>query len=161
MLALCALIAGCSTPDASTSYPLDNEDTRREKRGKLTGDGGLSLFGGKTAAPAGSVIGVNSFLWRATLDTLSFMPLSSVDPHGGVIITDWYEDPKARGERFKLNVVIMGAELRADAVRVSVFRQTRTDNGWSDALVGKETARELEDKILTRSRELRIKAETH
>ena len=85
------------------------------------------------------------------------MPLASTDPHGGVIITDWYEDPAARGERFKVNVLILGTELRVDGLRVTVFKQTKSASGtWQDSAVGTTTARDLEDKILTRARELRI-----
>jgi len=139
-------------------FPKDLQDTQREKRGKLTGEGGLKLFGGgKDSKKGGGGIGVNSFLWRATLDTLSFMPLAQVDPHGGVIITDWHEDPNTRGERFKVNVLILGTDLRADGIRVSVFRQVQEPNGqWKDAKVDSTTARQLEDKVLTRARELRI-----
>ncbi len=116
--------------------------------------------GGNTEDSAGAAgIGVNSFLWRATLDTISFMPLASADPHGGVIITEWYEDPATPGERFKLNILILGTELRADGVRVSVFKQAKSDNDtWQDASVTNNVGRELEDKILTRARELRIQS---
>ena len=163
---LCALlIASCSSDDkvksddkGDSAYPLNNQDERRVQRGKLSGEGGLKLFGGSDSESRGSSgIGVNSFLWRATLDTLSFIPLSSVDPHGGVIITDWYEDPKSRGERFKLNAMILGMELRADGVRVSVFRQTQDTSGiWRDSEVSADMGHKLEDKILTRARELKI-----
>lgn len=144
--------------EAKSSYPQDPDDARREKRGKLTGEGGLKLWGKDEDDESGSGgIGVNSFLWRATLDTLSFMPLSSVDPHGGVIITDWYEDPGVKGERFKINVLILGTKLRSDGIRLSVFRQVKDQHGeWADATVSSDTPRELEDKILTRARELRI-----
>src|SRR5579862_8835017 len=73
--------------------------------------------------PGKMTLGVNSYLWRATLDTLSFMPLVSADPFGGVIITDWYEDPKTPGERFKVNALILDKSLRADGVRITVFKQ--------------------------------------
>lgn len=153
-------LAACSgDEDTVAEYPIDPDDRRRLKHGKITGDDGIQLFGlGSDRGGGGSGIGVNSFLWQATLDTLSFMPLSSVDPHGGVIITDWYEDPDARGERFKLNVVILGTELRSDGVRVSVFKQKKQNAEWRDAKVSGDTARELEDKILTRARELRIQS---
>lgn len=157
LVMLCIIVAACSSMKGEGSYPLDPDEARRVKRGKLTGEGGIKLLGGDKREAAGSTIGVNSFLWRASLDTLSFMPLASVDPQGGVIITDWYEDPDARGIRFKMNVVILGAVLRADGVRVSVFRQERDNGGaWRDAKVGADVARQLEDKILTRARELRI-----
>ncbi len=104
----------------------------------------------------GGGIGVNSFLWRATLDTISFAPVSSADPFGGVIITDWYESQEAPGEKFKLNIYILDKQLRADAIRVSVFKQKLIKNQWRDAKISKKIALSIEDTILTRARELRI-----
>jgi Domain of unknown function (DUF3576) len=102
-------------------------------------------------------IGVNSYLWRATLDTVSFMPLASADPFGGVIITDWYSPPDRATERFKVNIFILGRELRADGVRASVFRQTRDPAGqWIDAAVDQATGTDLENAILTRARQMRL-----
>lgn len=102
-------------------------------------------------------IGVNSFLWRASLDTISFMPLSEVDPFGGVIITDWYANPQMTTERFKLTVYILDTRLRADALAVNVFRQVRDETGgWIDAPASTSTAYEIETAILTRARQLRI-----
>jgi len=101
-------------------------------------------------------LGVNSYLWHASLDTLSFMPLQSADPFGGVIISDWYVAPSAPDERLKVTIYIMDRDLRADALKVSVFRQTRSANGWSDAAASPDTAHRLEDSILTRARELRL-----
>ena len=104
----------------------------------------------------GRSIGVNSFLWRASLDTISFMPVSSADPFGGVIITDWYSAGEAPNERFKLNVYILGRALRADGVRVAVFRQVRDSAGaWRDMALSDVTATKIEDSILTRARQLR------
>ena len=119
--------------------------------------GGLripSFGGGGSDEVAG--IGVNSYLWRASLDTVSFMPLSSADPFGGVIITDWYAPPETPGERFKVTVYILDRQLRADGVRVSVFKEQNSGAGWQNAAVGERVGRDLEDKILTRARELRI-----
>ncbi|HXQ53545.1 MAG TPA: DUF3576 domain-containing protein [Stellaceae bacterium] len=105
----------------------------------------------------GTGVGVNSYLWRATLDTVSFMPLSSADPFGGVIITDWYSPPDQAGERFKVNIFILGRELRADGVRASVFRQKRDAGGqWTDAAVDQATGTDLENAILTRARQMRL-----
>lgn len=107
----------------------------------------------KRAAPR---MGVNQFLWRASLETLEFMPLSDIDPFGGVIITDWYASPQAPNERFKANVYILDTNLRADALKVSIFKQVRNDIGWSDASVDGDTARSIENSILTRARQLYI-----
>lgn len=101
-------------------------------------------------------MGVNEFLWRASLETLNFMPLAEVDPFGGVIITDWYASPQAPEERFKANVYILDTNLRADALKVSIFKQVVGTNGWSDASVDADTARTIENSILTRARELYI-----
>src|SRR5690242_18074802 len=118
-------LSACSDSKTEANYPEAQKEVRREQRGSLTG-GGLFSFGGpdeEKAAANASPLGVNGFLWRATLDTLSFMPLLSADPFGGTVLTDWYEDPKAPGERYKVNALILDKTLRADGVRVSVFRQ--------------------------------------
>jgi hypothetical protein len=104
-----------------------------------------------------SGVAVNSYLWRASLDTVSFMPLASADPFGGVIITDWYSPPDAPNERLKVNVFILGRELRADGVRASVFRQRRDPGGqWVDAPVDQATGTDIENAILTRARQMRL-----
>ena len=101
-------------------------------------------------------MGVNSYLWRASLETLNFMPLAEVDPFGGVIVTDWYASEKAPNERFKANVYILDTALRADALKASIFKQTRGPAGWTDATVDADTARQIENSILTRARQLYI-----
>ena len=127
-------------------------------RDSLFGEGGLNIFGGNSNSgdQGGGALGVNSFLWRASLDTLSFMPLASADPFGGVILTDWFSPPETPEERFKLNIFILGRQLRADGVKVSVFRQQRDGNGWLDASVESKIPIDLENAILTRARQLRI-----
>ncbi|MCG8443408.1 MAG: DUF3576 domain-containing protein [Caulobacterales bacterium] len=103
------------------------------------------------------IIGVNSFLWRATLDTIDFMPLESADPYGGVIITDWYANPEIPSERFKATVYILDTRLRADGLKVNIFRQIfAQDRGWVDSPADAETAIQIENAILTRARQLRI-----
>ncbi len=121
-------------------------------------EGGLRLFGPRDEPDqGGGGIGVNSFLWRASLDTISFMPLASADPFGGVIITDWYTPPDAPTERFKLTVYILDRRLRADGLRVALFRQKRNGNSeWLYTRINPSTRRIIEDAILTRARELRI-----
>ena len=128
-------------------------------QGKLFGDQGL-VFGvgkgtNKARAEEGGGIGVNAYLWRGALDTLSFMPLASADPFGGVIITDWYEPPSSPGERFKATAYILGRTLRADGVRVSIFRQVMDNGRWADASVSPVTTGEIVNKVLARARELR------
>lgn len=162
------LITGCaalSSAEKKSEYPQQPEDIRRERAGKLFGDDGIVLFGkGKKgeeeSGSSGSTgIGINSYLWRASLDTLAFMPLASADPFGGVIITDWYEDPAVKGERFKVNALILSKNLRSDAIKVTVFKQANKSGSWRDVTAKEQTARELENTILTRARELRIEKE--
>ncbi len=157
-LAPLALLACSDVKTERAGLPQSLEDQLREGRGKLTGDDGIVLAGGKKGEENNSPLGVNSFLWRATLDTLSFMPLSSADPFGGVIITEWYEDPKTPGERFKANALILDKTLRADGVKITLFRQKFSGGQWRDQAVDKATERKLEDTILTRARELRVKS---
>lgn len=126
----------------------------------IFGPEGLTLFGGsdKPVEPgAGNGIAVNSYLWRASLDTISFMPLASADPFGGVIITDWYTPPEAQSERFKVTIYILGRDLRADGVRASIFRQVRSaDGNWVDTNVEPKVGTDIENAILVRARQLRI-----
>ena len=100
-------------------------------------------------------IGVNSYLWRAAVDTLSFAPLITADSNGGVIVTDWYVNPNTPGERVKLTVSIIDQDLRADALRVAASRQVNQNGIWVDAPVAAATVQKLEDIILTRARDLR------
>jgi hypothetical protein len=102
-----------------------------------------------------STIGVNSYLWRAAVDTVSFAPLLQANANSGVIITDWYANPKAPGERVKLTVSILDQDLRADALRVAASRQVSQNGTWVDAPVAAATTQKLEDIILTRARDLR------
>ncbi|MFM9827705.1 MAG: DUF3576 domain-containing protein [Sphingomonas sp.] len=102
-----------------------------------------------------TTIGVNSYLWRATLDTLSFMPLLQTDSNGGVIVTDWFVNPASPAERTKVTVSILDQDLRADALRVAVLRQINQNGQWVEAPVRAATGQKLEDIILTRARDLR------
>ena len=136
----------------STGADYEVEKTRS---GWVTG----GLIGGKddkkNAGRAGPAMGgANPFLWRAALDTTSFMPLRSADVFAGVIITDWYTPPETPDERLKLTVYILDRELRADGLRVAVFRQRRDSGGWVQAKINPKTATDLENAILTRARQL-------
>lgn len=163
-----AALAACDSEELN--YPVQRNASNRApeeytgdapKTG-LFGQGGLNIFGGakpQDQAGGGAGIGVNAYLWRATLDTISFLPLSSADPFGGVIITDWYQPPETPNERFKLSVFILDRQLRADGIRVSVFHQVKDASGnWADAPVDAKTAANMENAILTRARQLRIAA---
>ena len=121
----------------------------------FVGHKGPKLTTGPDGAPA--AIGVNSYLWRATLDVLSFMPLASADPYGGVVITDWYANPQKPDERFKITVYILDARLRADGLNVAVFKQNKgADGQWIDAPSATQTETDFENAILTKARQLRL-----
>ncbi len=164
-------LAACGSDNVEYAYPESQANEKlpakysneKSSDGSIFGsDDGFDLFGlfgdsnSGGGGGGGGGIGVNSFLWRASLDTVSFMPLSSADPFGGVIITDWYTPPESPGERFKMNIYILGRQLRADGIRVAVFRQAHRAGNWADSSVKVETATNLENQILTRARQLRV-----
>lgn len=166
---LASVVAGCGWLAENARTPgLDeyNDDSRRARvRGRMTGEDGILLFGNDRSSQraaaeqgGGGGIGVNAYLWRASLDTLSFMPLASADPFGGVLITDWYAPPGTNGERFRATAYILGRQLRSDGVRIALFRQELRGNVWVDVPVAGSTASELEDQILSRARELRAQS---
>lgn len=163
LIPVIALLSACAGGEAK--YPTGAERSATgdnniyDEAPSILGDGGLSIFGGNSknnASNGDNGVSVNGYLWRAALDTVSFMPLASADPFGGTIITDWYQDPSIPNERTKLNVFILGRELKADAISVKVFRQTGSGNNWKEAAVAPDTGRKMEDAILTRAREMRI-----
>jgi hypothetical protein len=133
----------------------------------LVGVSGCSIFGSETANTStassadigpeeNGALGVNAYLWRASLDTLSFLPLASADPYGGVIITDWYANPEKKDERMKATVYILDTRLRADGISAAVFRETLTNGVWTPASVSPDTNVALENAILSKARELRL-----
>ena len=135
---LCAgILAGCGSSNDSSKYLDADSTTIAGTTGRVT-------------------LGVNSYLWQATLETLSTLPLVSADPCGGVVITDWYNTPASPDERLKVTAYIMDRNLRADGLRLVVFRQTRANGVWGDASPNPETARTLENVVLTKARELRL-----
>ena len=127
---------------------------------------GCGMFGGDDdrprrvdmAASKVTSIGVNSYLWQAALDTVSFAPLAQVDSNGGVIVTDWYANPSNPSDRVKLTVTILDRDLRADALRVAASRETLQNGQWVPATVSAATVQRLEEIILTRARDLRRNA---
>jgi uncharacterized protein DUF3576 len=153
-------LIGCEGAQPEGVYPnrTRGDSTPYQTRDSMFGSGGLGIgTGGQQQEDTGGGIGVNGFLWRATLDTVAFMPVNSADPFGGVVITDWYAMPETPQERFKMNVYILGRALRADGVRVAVFRQVQDGNGgWQDAAVPEAAGTRIEDAILTRARQLRF-----
>lgn len=165
LVLLLALAACGEGVKKEASYPTRPKGTDKilysdQKRDTVWGEGkslGDRLFGSNDDNEAGaSGIGVNSFLWRASLDTISFMPIQTADPFGGTIITEWYENPETPGERYKANIYILDRQLRADGVRVAIFKQRQSGKDWKDASVPADMATNIENTILSRARELRV-----
>lgn len=148
VLVLCAVsVSGCGGNRAARTF--QSQDSA---------ESGFRLFRRAPAATAvgqAGGIGVNAYLWRASLDTLAFMPLTSADPYGGLIITDWYANPEKADERFKATVYILDTRLRADGLNVSLAKQVLTGNGWQDVSATPSTEESIENAILTRARQLR------
>ncbi len=148
--ALCILtLAACGGEDAAE---------RQRVNAPVQPDDGLSvnrLLSGELFQNQGPALNVNAFLWRASLDTLDFLPIASTDPFGGVIATDWGAPSSLVGERYRAVVVIQSDELSVDSLRLGLFRQVRDEAAWVDAPVAEQTTRQLEDAILLRARQLR------
>jgi len=158
------LMAGCGNLGPNPE-PMPRGPKHRGVEGKLFGEEGISvssitsgsLFRGGDDKDKGDALPVNKFLWQASLDTLSFLPLASTDPFTGVIATDWGTSPQNPNERFKVTAYMVNSALAASSLKVAVFREVRGPNGaWVSASVDPETARKLEDAILTRARQIRI-----
>ncbi len=166
---LALLLTGCESDlSANSTFPTSSRGTVYQTgnapddtifgKGGLFGDDDKELQGGGLGSGGG--LGVNAYLWRASLDTLSFMPLSSADPFGGVIITDWYSSPDSPNERFKVTVYILDRRLRADGVRVTAFKQNLdTVNQWIAVPLAPKVTADLENAILAKARELRVARE--
>lgn len=155
-------LSACSGIESEAKYPTGADraatggDSIYSEAPSIFGKGGFGNMGGGKSSKDDNGVTVNSYLWRAALDTVSFMPLASADPFGGTIITEWYIAPETPNERTKLNVFILGNELKAESLSVKIFRQVKSGGGWKDASVAKDTNVKLEDAILMRAREMRI-----
>ena len=154
MAALGIVLAGCAHGGDATASGKGDFST---PPAKSSGFSLLPGLGGHAPAQAPAELGVNAFLWRASLDTLAFMPLASADPFGGLIITDWYTNPEKPDERFKATVYILDTRLRADGINVTIYKQVKNASGsWVDAPVSGQTDTDVENAILTRARQLKL-----
>jgi hypothetical protein len=158
------ILGGCSgnmnvpgMMDAQTAKDRYKE-RMQERDGGPTGkvQDGLKIFG-SDVEDKGALIGVNSLLWRASLDTISFMPLAEADPFGGIIMTEWYINPNNSKQRTKITIYILDTRLRADALRVSLFVQNLINGDWVNLDIGDESRMKLEDTILTKARQMKQK----
>ncbi len=152
-------LAGCASWGGKSEYPeqigINKYGSADEKPESIFGSNGIVF--GNVGEKSDTGLKINAYLWRASLDTISFMPLASADPFGGVIITDWYSPEGVTKERFKLNILILSSALRADGLKVSAFSETMDANGnWQKAQDNTEIARKIESAILTRARELKV-----
>jgi len=158
-VALAASLGGCGEGYTTAGHQNEHMGYEDSGAGHVTGgSGGLLNFGiggNKASSDQASALAVNAYLWRGALDTLKFMPLSSADPFGGVIITDWWTPPSSPGERFKATAYVVSRQLRADGIRVSLFRQVQQNGQWVDAPVDPAKPSDLENMVLAKARELR------
>lgn len=157
LIAAVALAACGVKPEAPEVNPTDMP----KGPGLLSGESGnlLDAFNrGKSEDETGGKIGVSIYLWRAALDSVDFMPLLTADSQGGVIITDWYSGPSNPQARAKVNILITGKSLQANALKVTLFKQELKGGTWTDVPVEPATVRQLEDAILTKARALRVQA---
>jgi hypothetical protein len=152
-----AACAGDIKPPEQNPLPQDT----KAGPGLFSGESGniLDAFRPSTGdgMGTGGSLNVNGYLWRASLEAVSFLPVVQADSAGGVIVTDWYTSPETPNERVKLNVYVLGRTLRPESLRVAVFKQVRDKDTWVNAAASDSTARRLEDTILTRARTLRVK----
>lgn len=161
----CCLLMGCSVDSSNMpdiEVPIGRDEARKSAKGKLFGTDFL-LFGApkhnhSSAANTNISPTVNGFLWQASLDVLSFTPLAAVDSKGGVIVSDWYTAPETPNERIKVTIYIMCQQLRADGLKVTIHKQMRGKTDWVNANVDSDVAIEIENLILSRARQLRVKS---
>jgi hypothetical protein len=158
-LILGLVLTGCSqdlSPKSGEEVPLGRTESRKKDYGKLFGEEFLLFGGPKKRSAAGTASSlVNPFIWRASLDTLSFMPLASADAVGGVIITDWYTAPSTPHERLKVTIYVTTPQLRADALKVTIYKQVKKGE-WVNAPADPASAVEMENIILSKARQLRV-----
>lgn len=163
--ALTASLLGACAANPNVKPAEVNPTDMPKGPGLFSGKSGniLDAFRNSNGGEGGSSrIGVNAYLWRASLDTISFMPITQADSAGGVITTDWYTNPDKPNERVRASVLILGKTLRADALKVSLFKQLKNKTGgWVDAPADTATNRELEDIILTKARSLKVAAQAN
>lgn len=149
-------MGGCNSKHVSKGeLPETFEERMYSKSGHFLGEG-ITIGGSREKEKSSLGIGVNSFLWQASLETISFIPIRSADPFGGIILTEWYTPQDKTGEQIKVDIAILSRTLSPDSLRVKVFRQVRKGNDWVQASVSPDTVRSLEDTILTKARKLKI-----
>jgi hypothetical protein len=139
---------------------MDDAQNRLVTGGGLFGKkASLNFFGNENNSQQSTVgvgLPVNPYLWRASIETISFMPLASTDPFAGTIITDWYTAENSFGERCKLNIFINGADMKTDNLKVSSFCQSLKNNQWVNSPSNSEDNIRLENAILNEAKKLKL-----
>lgn len=160
------LLVNLSSTAGENKYPKSSRDQRKENFGSVIGGdekgaGGFNLFnlGKKSDTSEYKGLGVNVYLWKASLEVISFMPIAISDSSGGVITTEWSEDLDHPGERYKINILIKSTELNTHSLKVTVFKQTLQDNIWRSVKPSDQIVSDIEDKILTKARKLKLSQE--
>ncbi len=149
-------LTACSNIERKAEYPKTRQEQQEERIGKLGGSGLFSWSTGNNKS--GHSIEVNGYLWQASLDTVYMMPILSIDPHAGTIMTDWYHDKNTNPHmRYKLNIFITSGRLTADGIRVTAFTQEKRNNKWHDQGVSQELGHSIEERILYKARELKVR----
>lgn len=161
-LCVVLLCCACSPEVKRTGAPIDSDDRHKLTFGSLLGDDFFTFGGPKKnqeSQPSPSVSArVNPFLWRSSLETLSFMPLASADMNGGLIVSDWYVDENKPGERIKITIQFMDSQLRADSIKLHVHKQTLKNNNWTTKAADENLATQLEHIIVKHARNMKVKA---
>ena len=139
---------------------LSDAENRLMTGGGLLGKNGDFSFLGEGEKTSNQIVGlgmpINPYLWKASLETINFMPLASTDPFAGTIITDWYTAENNMGERCKLNIFINGKDLKTDNLKVSSFCQTLKNNQWVNMPSKNENNTKLENVILNEAKKLKL-----
>lgn len=157
VILITVLTTGCSNLPKETKAPEEKDDKRKLGFGSIAGEDFLSFGPGKKSSGSNASLSVNSYLWQASLQTLQFLPLASIDSVGGVIVTDWYSTATAPNEKIKVCVYILSNVLKSDALKVVVYKQNRLANGnWVHSEAPLQTSVDLENIILTKARQLRM-----
>lgn len=148
------LVTSCNSKNVSYNYPKNKDEREREELGSIiTGDASYFSLGGSNKKQESQI---NKYIWQAALEVIAFMPIASTDLNGGVIITDWYSDEKTPNERFKFNILISNSVLGANALSVKGYKQVKKNGNWLSSKFNKNLEQDLEQKILTRAREIKI-----
>lgn len=157
VLAICFSLCACSKLNVKNDYPKTRQQKEEDRIGKLTGTGLTFGKGSSESSSASSQMDINTYLWKASIDQVNFMPLNSTDSLSGTIVTDWYSINDNSKERYKVNIYIIGKELTSHSLKVSVYKRIIGSNGnWNNQYQDSNLAEKIKTKIIERARELKV-----